>query len=230
MLPPPRLGFIAELTIPEDADAARKTLRELVGQLDKQPNFSRVDLLSDDLRRNLAEPKVLIPDRHFTLALDLARTEFLYPLARPAPLPLPVQNSRSSLKKGPVAPRAGASQSRRQPPMKLLSPGTQASQAIAGPRGGCWLAAIFLAYLPLERKARNLDAPIQQAWKHLAISLGQSNTLSINFTQLTNNLQQTRESVQLFELTKKEALRRVELPPRSAHEAACAIPTGGLRK
>ncbi len=106
---PPRLGFIAELTIPEDADAARKTLRDLVGQLDKQPNFSRVDLLSDDLRRNLAEPKVLIPDRHFTLALDLARTEFLYPLARPAPLPLPVQNSRSSLKKGPVAPEPARS-------------------------------------------------------------------------------------------------------------------------
>ncbi len=78
---------------------------------------------------------------------------------------------------------------------------------------GLLAAAIFLAYLPLERKARNLDAPIQQAWKQLAISLGQSNTLSINFTQLTNNLEQTRESVQLFELTKKEALRRIELPP-----------------
>ena len=113
---PPRLGFIAELTIPEDADAARKTLRELVGQLDKQPIFSRVDLLSDDLRRNLAEPKTLIPDRHFALELDLARTEFLQLLPRPAPLPTAVRNSRSSLKKAPltsaesVEPKAGGKQ------------------------------------------------------------------------------------------------------------------------
>jgi Tfp pilus assembly PilM family ATPase len=103
---PPRLGFIAELTIPEDADSARKSLRELVGQLDKQPIFSRVDLLSDDLRRSLAEPKVLIPDRHFALELDLARSEFLQPLQRLAPLPTPVRNSRSSLKKVPFGPPA----------------------------------------------------------------------------------------------------------------------------
>jgi hypothetical protein len=38
--------------------------------------FSKVDLLSDDLRRNLADPKVVIPDRDFVLALDFAETEF----------------------------------------------------------------------------------------------------------------------------------------------------------
>ena len=32
--------------------------------------------LSDDLRRNLADPKVIIPDRDFVLALDFAATEF----------------------------------------------------------------------------------------------------------------------------------------------------------
>jgi hypothetical protein len=73
--------------------------------------------------------------------------------------------------------------------------------------------AIIFLYLPLDRKARNLDIPIQQAWKQLAISLGQSNTVRINFAQLTNNLQQTREAVRLFDETRKEALRRIELPP-----------------
>ncbi len=84
---PPRLGFIAELCIPDDAETARKTLRELVGQLDKQSIFSRVDLLSDDLRRNVAEAKITIPDRHFALTLDLARTEFQQSFPRPGLVP-----------------------------------------------------------------------------------------------------------------------------------------------
>jgi len=77
-------GFIAEICIPDDAEAARRTLRELVSELEKQPVFSRVDLLSDDLRRNLADPKLIIPDRNFVLALDFARAEFDQPILRRA--------------------------------------------------------------------------------------------------------------------------------------------------
>ncbi|MEI6565246.1 MAG: hypothetical protein WCR20_01105 [Verrucomicrobiota bacterium] len=82
---PAKPGFIAELCIPDDAETARHTLRELVSELEKQPVFSRVDLLSDDLRRNLADPKLLLPDRHFVLALDFARTEFSQPIPRKPP-------------------------------------------------------------------------------------------------------------------------------------------------
>ena len=46
-------GFIAELCIPEDADGARRVRRELVDELKEQKLFSKVDLLSDDLRRHL---------------------------------------------------------------------------------------------------------------------------------------------------------------------------------
>ena len=73
---PARPGLIAELCVPEDADAARSTLSLVVNSLKKAPVFARVDLLSEDLRRSLADPKVVLPERHFALALDFATTEF----------------------------------------------------------------------------------------------------------------------------------------------------------
>jgi Tfp pilus assembly PilM family ATPase len=86
-LAPVKPGFIAELCIPEDADGARRVRRQLVDELKEQRLFSKVDLLSDDLRRQLADPKVTIPDRDFVLALDFAETEFqqVPPLRKPLP-------------------------------------------------------------------------------------------------------------------------------------------------
>ena len=78
-LSPAKPGFIAELCVPDEAEAARHVRSQLVNDLKRQPLFAKVDLLSDDLRRNLAEPKVLLPDRHFALALDFAETDFQYP-------------------------------------------------------------------------------------------------------------------------------------------------------
>jgi hypothetical protein len=46
-----------------------------------------VDLLSDDLRRRLADPKVIIPDQYFVLALDFSETEFQQPVPLRKPLP-----------------------------------------------------------------------------------------------------------------------------------------------
>ena len=56
-------------------------------ELKEQRLFSKVDLLSDDLRRQLADPKVIVPDRDFVLALDFAETEFQQPLPPRKPLP-----------------------------------------------------------------------------------------------------------------------------------------------
>jgi hypothetical protein len=70
-------GFIAELSIPEDAEAARRILSELVkNELNDPRLFAKVDSLSDDLRRDLADPKVIVTNRHMVLALDFAQTEF----------------------------------------------------------------------------------------------------------------------------------------------------------
>jgi Tfp pilus assembly PilM family ATPase len=84
---PAKPGFIAELCIPEDVDGARKVSRELVDQLKEQRMFSKVDLLSYDLRRNLADPKVVVPDKDFVLVLDFAATEFQQPLVLRRPPP-----------------------------------------------------------------------------------------------------------------------------------------------
>jgi hypothetical protein len=86
-LAPAKPGFIAELCIPEDADGARRVRRQLVDDLKEQALFSKVDLLSDDLRRNLADPKVILPDRDFVLALDFAATEFQQALLPRKPAP-----------------------------------------------------------------------------------------------------------------------------------------------
>lgn len=79
---PAKPGFIAELCVPEDADSARRLLSQLVNDLKRQALFAKVDLLSEDLRRNLADPKVVLPDRRSVLALDFAETEF-----QPVPYP-----------------------------------------------------------------------------------------------------------------------------------------------
>ena len=108
-LSPAKPGFIAELCIPEDADGARRIRRQLVDELKEQRLFSKVDLLSDDLRRNLADPKVIIPDRDFVLALDFAETEFQQPL--PPRKPLPGSPSRATSRRAPrpssPAPESG---------------------------------------------------------------------------------------------------------------------------
>lgn len=73
-------GLISELCIPEEPETARSTLGQLVGELNKQKLFSRVDRLSEDLRRNLADPKVVLADRDFVLTLDFAAADYQQPL------------------------------------------------------------------------------------------------------------------------------------------------------
>jgi hypothetical protein len=89
-------GFIAELCVPGDAEASRQVLSELVNGLKQQRLFSKVDLLSDDLRRSLADPKVTIPERDFVLALDFAEADFLQPARAKKPV---VQGPRAPIKR-----------------------------------------------------------------------------------------------------------------------------------
>ena len=73
-------GLIAELSMAEDAVASRNTLSQLVNKVKEQKLFAKVDLLSEDLRRNLALPSVVVPDRHYALALDFGVAEFQQPV------------------------------------------------------------------------------------------------------------------------------------------------------
>ena len=85
--PPAKPGFIAELCVPEDADSARKTFSQLVDNLKRDALFSKVDSLSTDLRRSLADPSLVLTNRHFALAFELADTELQRPIPARRRLP-----------------------------------------------------------------------------------------------------------------------------------------------
>jgi Tfp pilus assembly PilM family ATPase len=91
---PARPGLIAELCVPGDAETARQGLVELVNNLKQQLLFSKVDLLSDDLRRSLSDPKVTVPDRYFVLALDFAQTDFQQPIHLKKPVTNPLRSTK----------------------------------------------------------------------------------------------------------------------------------------
>jgi hypothetical protein len=93
--------MIAELSMAEGAEVSRVALSQLVNQLKEQKVFARVDLLSEDLRRDLAVPWVVVPDRHFALVLDFAVTELQQALAPRRASPPPADHgSRRPAKSG----------------------------------------------------------------------------------------------------------------------------------
>ncbi len=69
-------GLIAELSIPEDAENSRILLSQLVKTLKQDQLFSKVDLLSEDLRRAVVDSKVVVTDRDYVLGLDFAVADF----------------------------------------------------------------------------------------------------------------------------------------------------------
>lgn len=102
--PPARPGYIAELCVPEDLETARRLLSAVVNELKKDAVFARVDQLSEDLRRPLADPKVILPDRHFAVALDFAATEFQPPPAPRRPrAAAPGRSTRTDFRSAPAA-------------------------------------------------------------------------------------------------------------------------------
>ncbi len=98
-----RPGLIAELCVPETPDTARGILSELVNDLKRQPLFSKVDQLSEDQRRGLANPKVVVPNRHFVLELDFAAADFEQPLPAKRP-PAAPPGSRAPASAGRTGP------------------------------------------------------------------------------------------------------------------------------
>ncbi len=79
-------GFIAVATVPGERDVALDTVGRLVEDMNRDALFAHVDLLSSDRRRLLVDPAVVVPDRHFVLAIRLPENVFRTPL-RGAPKP-----------------------------------------------------------------------------------------------------------------------------------------------
>lgn len=84
--PAPKPGFIAELCFAEGGETMRRALSQVVADLKKHLLFRNVDTLPDDRRKRLVTPKVLVPDRHFALDIELARNPYRL---TPAPAELP---------------------------------------------------------------------------------------------------------------------------------------------
>lgn len=75
------------------------------------------------------------------------------------------------------------------------------------------LAAYFLfVYLPLDRRARELDAPLQRSWKSLTGVLGKTNAIVVDFLRITNQLKETRQALTLVETARQRAAERLEMP------------------
>jgi len=74
------------------------------------------------------------------------------------------------------------------------------------------MAAVYLfGFLPIDRKARNLDEPLEQSWRRLAAALGQTNALTLDFVSITNQLEATRTALTAVASARQKARSRVEL-------------------
>jgi Tfp pilus assembly PilM family ATPase len=110
---PVRAGFLAEVCVPERGEAMRRTLSQLVADLRSAQLYSNVDLLPADRRRAVVDPALVLPDQHFTLALELPPNRF------PQLPPLP---ERGSATNQATSPRRVAT-NEPQTPEKSVVPG-----------------------------------------------------------------------------------------------------------
>lgn len=82
------------------------------------------------------------------------------------------------------------------------------------PFGGLALAAYYIfVFMPLSRKAHNLDAPVEKEWRNLSASLDQTNSLTIDFLHITNQLAETRQALTILENTRQKAAPRLDPGP-----------------
>jgi len=74
------------------------------------------------------------------------------------------------------------------------------------------LGAVYLfGFIPVDRRARSLDAPLEQSWRQLTAALNQTNAVELDFVSLTNQLEETRAALAVFEQARQQARGRVEL-------------------
>lgn len=76
------------------------------------------------------------------------------------------------------------------------------------------LAAYYaFVFLPLAHRSKALDQPIEVSWRRLAASIDQTNAITLDFAQITNQLRETRQALTLLDGAKQRAIERLRLPP-----------------
>ena len=74
------------------------------------------------------------------------------------------------------------------------------------------LAAGYLFVLmPLAQRADKLKSPLDKAWLKLSVALGQTNSPTIDFVGITNQLDATRQAIAALETARKKAAARADL-------------------
>jgi hypothetical protein len=80
------------------------------------------------------------------------------------------------------------------------------------PLAGLALAVYyFFVMLPLAHRAESLEEPLQKAWQKLYVSLDQTNTTTVDFLLITNQLSETRQALLILENAKQQAAARLQL-------------------
>ena len=80
------------------------------------------------------------------------------------------------------------------------------------PLAGMVLAAYALfVFLPLSKRARSLDAPLEANWRKLSAALHQTNAASLDLAGIVERLRQTRQSMSSLMSVQKQAALRVDL-------------------
>ena len=72
-------------------------------------------------------------------------------------------------------------------------------------------AGYLFVLMPLGQRADNLKDPLDKAWSRLAAVLGQTNSPTIDFVGITNQLEATRQAIAALETARKKAAARADL-------------------
>lgn len=76
---------------------------------------------------------------------------------------------------------------------------------------GVLVAVYVFGFVPVDRRAASLGAPLEQSWRKLAAALGQTNAVKLDFASVTNQLGVTRDALATLEIARQQARGRVEL-------------------
>ena len=72
-------------------------------------------------------------------------------------------------------------------------------------------AGYLFALMPLGQRADKLKEPLDKAWLKLSVALGQTNSPTIDFVAITNQLDATRQAIAALETARKKAAARADL-------------------
>lgn len=72
-------------------------------------------------------------------------------------------------------------------------------------------AGYLFVVMPLGQRADKLKEPLDKAWGKLAVALGQTNSPTIDFVGITNQLEATRQAIAVLETARIKAAARADL-------------------